>query len=415
MDLKKEALRKPLIWAIGIVAVGGFLAYMFAPRPVPADFATIDRGDVRVSVEGEGKTRVREVYTISAPISGMMERIRLEPGDPVVSEETVLARIVPADPLFLDVRSAAEAEADVKAAEAAVSLARAKVEAAEAELDFARSELKRAEELAQRGNIAERTLERSVIDVRMRKAELDTARSDLGVALSRLASARARLIQPGDGQKGEQADVNNPDPDSGGGCCVAVRSPVGGEVLTVPDKSARVVTAGETLIEVGNPRDIEAVIDILSTDAVKIRPGNAALIEHWGGGDPLPAMVQRVEPSGFTKISALGIEEQRVNVIIDFTGQAATRQPLGHGFRVEARIIIDEAKDAIRAPISALFRQGDQWHLFVVEDGEAKLRPVQTGRRNDTHVEITGGLKPGETVILHPSNAIDDGTDVVKR
>jgi HlyD family secretion protein len=410
LDLKKEALSKPLIWAIGIVAVGGFLAYMFAPRPVPADFATIDRGDVRVSVEGEGKTRVREVYTISAPISGMMERIRLEPGDPVVAEDTVLARIVPADPLFLDARSTAEAEADVKAAESAVSLARAKVEAAEAELDFARSELKRAEELAQRGNIAERTLERSVIDVRMRKAELDTARSDLGVAMSRLASARARLIQPG-----EQADVNNPDPDSGGGCCVAVRSPVGGEVLTVPDKSARVVTAGETLIEVGNPRDIEAVIDILSTDAVKIRPGNAALIEHWGGGDPLPAIVQRVEPSGFTKISALGIEEQRVNVIIDFTGQAATRQPLGHGFRVEARIIIDEAEDAVRAPISALFRQGDQWHIFVVEDGEATLRAVQTARRNDTHVEITSGLKPGETVILHPSNAIDDGTDVVER
>lgn len=410
MDLNKEALKKPLIWAVAIIAVAGFLAYMFAPRPVPADFATIDRGDVRVSVEGEGKTRVREVYTISAPISGMMERIRLEPGDPVVSEETVLARIVPADPLFLDVRSAAEAEADVKAAEAAVSLARAKVEAAEAELDFARSELKRAEELAQRGNIAERTLERSVIDVRMRKAELDTARSDLGVALSRLASARARLIQPG-----EQPDVNNPDPDSGGVCCVAVRSPVGGEVLTVPDKSARVVTAGETLIEVGNPRDIETVIDILSTDAVKIRPGDAAYIEHWGGGDPLPAIVQRVEPSGFTKISALGIEEQRVNVIIDFTGEAATRQPLGHGFRVEARIIIDEAKDAIRAPISALFRQGDQWHIFVVEDGEATLRPVQTARRNDTHVEITDGLKPGETVILHPSNAIDDGTDVVKR
>lgn len=407
MEKKRHALKKPLVWGGGGLLLVMLLAYLFAPRPVPSDFATVDRGDVLVAIEGEGKTRVREAYTVSAPIAGQMERIRLEPGDKVTAEETVLARIVPADPLFLDVRSAAEAAAAVKAAEASVNLARAKVEGAEAELDFAKSEFSRARELSEKGNISARSLERSEIDVRMKRAELDTARSDLGVAMSQLASARARLIQPGDNQN----DVSTPD----GVCCVAVRSPVSGEVLTVADKSARVVAAGEALVEVGNPRDIEAVIDVLSTDAVKIAPGDTALIEHWGGPDALRAMVERVEPSGFTKISALGIEEQRVNVILDFDGEEAARASLGHGYRVEARIIVDEAKDAVRAPISALFRQGDDWNLFVVEGGEAVLRPVTVGRRNDTHAEITNGLKVGEVVILHPSNAIEDGTDVKKR
>ncbi len=414
MEKKRHALKKPLVWGGGGLFLVLVLAYLFVPRPAPADFATVDRGDVAVTVEGEGKTRVREAYMVSAPIAGQLERIRLESGDKVTAEQTVLAQIVPAAPLFLDARSAAEAEAAVKAAQASVSLARAKVERAEADFEFTKSELARANELSAKGNISARGLERSEIDVRMKRAELDTARSDLGVAMSQLASARARLIQPSE-KKPDTEKKTGKDKVPVDGCCVAVRSPVSGEVLTVTDKSARVVAAGDPLVEVGDPRDIEVVIDMLSTDAVKVRPGDAALIEHWGGDEDLHATVDRVEPSGFTKISALGIEEQRVNVILEFTGDEAARASLGHGYRVEARIIVDEAKNAIRAPISALFRQGADWNVFVVEGGDAVLRPVTVGRRNDHYAEITKGLNVGETVILHPSNSIEDGTSVKKR
>jgi HlyD family secretion protein len=268
----KTNRRNVLIGAIAAILVVVLYLLMRAP-PVSVDIGPVDQGEVEIAIEGEGKTRVREIYTVSAPITGRMDRITFESGDPVTAEETVLARIEPADPTFLDVRSAAQAKADLDAAKAAVDLARAKLTRAEAERTFARSELKRAEELYQRANISARGLEMAQLEERMRSAEVETARSDLSVALASLEAAKARLIQPSD-QRGQR-------PDS---CCVAVRSPISGQVLRVPDKSERVVTSGEALIEVGDPTDLEAVIDVLSTDAVKVKPGDAAFIEHWAGG-----------------------------------------------------------------------------------------------------------------------------------
>jgi len=402
--LKENITRRHLVIGGVALALIVVLYFLMRPQPVSADFGAVDKGDLAIAVAGEGKTRVREIYTVSAPIAGRMERIHFEPGDPVAAEETVLARIEPADPLFLDVRSSAQAKADVDAATAAVGLSRAKLARAEAERTFARSELKRAEELYQKGNISSRALEKAQLDARMQGAEVDTARSDLGVALASLEAARARLIQPSE-NKGKPGQM----------CCLAVRSPVSGQVLRVPDKSERVVTVGEALIEVGNPADLEAVIDILSTDAVKVRSGDKAYIEQWGGGDPFAAQVSRVEPAGFTKISALGIEEQRVNVILAFTAPSELWARLGDHYRVEARIIIREVKDMLRVPISALFRRGDQWAVFVVKRGRARERMVEIAARNDAHAALTSGLEVGETVILHPGEKVHDGVRVRKR
>ena len=402
--LKENITRRHLVIGGVALALVAVLYFLMRPQPVSADFGAVDKGDLAIAVAGEGKTRVREIYTVSAPIAGRMERIRFEPGDPVAAEESVLARIEPADPLFLDVRSSAQAKADVDAATASVALSRAKLTRAQAERTFARSELKRAEELYQKGNISSRALEKAQLEARMRGAEVDTARSDLAVALASLEAARARLIQPSD-NKGR----------AGQSCCLAVRSPVSGQVLRVPDKSERVVAVGEALIEVGDPADLEAVIDILSTDAVKVRPGDKAYIEQWGGGAPFAAVVSRVEPAGFTKISALGIEEQRVNVILAFTAPGELWARLGDHYRVEARIIIRDVKDTLRVPISALFRRGDQWTVFVVKRGRARERVVEIAARNDIHAAVTSGLEVGETVILHPGEKVRDGVRVRRR
>lgn len=399
----RTARRNALIGAVAVTLLAVLYWLLRAP-PVAVDLGVVDRGAVEVAITGEGKSRVREIFTVSAPITGRMERISFEPGDPVKAEETILARIEPADPTFLDVRGAAQAKADLDAAKAAVDLARAKLMRAEAERAFARSELKRAEELSQKGNVSARGLEKAQLEERMRTAEVETARSDLGVALASLEAAKARLIQPSD-RRGAR-------PES---CCVAVRSPVSGQVLRVPDKSERVVTSGEALIEVGDPADLEAVIDVLSTDAVKVQPGDKAYIEHWGGAMALPAVVSRVEPAGFMKVSALGIEEQRVNVILNFTAPPAQWARLGDQYRVEARIIVDEAVGTMRAPQSSLFRQGQDWAVFVIENGKAREHRVEVGLRSDSYVEIKSGAAVGDRVIVHPSAKVRDGVRIRER
>lgn len=402
--LKDKTNRRNVLIGVISAILAVVLSLLMRTPPVAVDVAQVDQGGVEIAIEGEGKTRVREIYTVSAPITGRMDRITFESGDAVTAEETVLARIEPADPTFLDVRSAAQARADLDAAKAAVDLARAKLTRAEAERTFARSELKRAEELFQRANVSERALERAQLEERTRSAEVETARSDLSVALASLEAAKARLIQPTD-QRGKR-------PDS---CCVAVRSPISGQVLRVPDKSERVVTSGDPLIEVGNPADLEAVIDVLSTDAVKVKPGDAAFIQHWGGGDALAAVVSRVEPAGFMKISALGIEEQRVNVILNITAPPADWVRLGDQYRVEARIIVDDVSHVTRVPVSALYRRGEAWALFKLDGGRAREQVVEVGLRSDTYAEIKSGAGVGDTVVVHPGNKIKDGVRVRAR
>jgi HlyD family secretion protein len=397
-------LRQLAWYAVVAAVIGGALVYAFLPQPVAVDLATLERGELLVTIDGDGQTRVREVYVVSSPVSGRVLRIERHVGDEVIANQTLLATIEPGDPTFLDRRAQAQAEAAIKAAEAAFALAEAEQARALAELDFARAELGRAEQLAKRGNISQRDLDRARLDVRTSKAALNTAGATVEMRRYELATARAALIQPGEegGEGGHQA------------CCVEVYSPVDGRILRVIHESEGVVPAGTWLVELGNPHDLEIVVDLLSDDAVRVQEGAEVIIEDWGGIS-LAGRVRRVEPYAFTKVSALGIEEQRVNVIIDFTDPPEQWQGLGHGYRVNARIKDWRGEDVLKLPLGALFRDGDAWAVFVAEDGVARLRHIEIDHSNGRHAEILDGLAEDTDVILYPGDRIADGVSVRSR
>lgn len=386
-----------LVWTAAGLAVAGAFVWALRPRPVMVDLATIARATLEVTVEDEGVTRIRDVYTVSAPTTGKMLRSPLTVGDPVVAGKTVVARFEPGDPVFLDARSRRVAEASVEAAKSAVTLAEAQVDQARSQLAFARADLRRAAELAERQTIAERSLEKARLDVATGESAVASALATLDVRRRELESARAQLIQPGQG--GEPATA----------CCIDVRAPVDGRVLKLIAESEQVVPAGSPLVEIGDPGNLEIVVDLLSRDAVRVEPGQAARIESWGGEPVLAARVRRVEPTGFTKVSALGIEEQRVKVVLDFVDPPETWRRLGHVFRVVARIVVWRGENIVNVPIGALFRSGDAWAVFVVADGRARLRPIVVGERNQRHARVVSGLSEGEMVVLHPSDSVRDG------
>ncbi|MDP6704968.1 MAG: HlyD family efflux transporter periplasmic adaptor subunit [Alphaproteobacteria bacterium] len=382
------------------------LLYAFWPRPVPVDLAEIRRGLVRVTIEDEGETRVKDIYVVSAPLAGRLLRIEREVGDRIDANETLLATLEPADPSFLDARSEREAQAEVRAAEAAQGLAEAELARAEAELEFAEAELERARPLARKGTISLSALDRAVLEVKTRKAARATAQAALRVKRHELETARARLIAPAGGAVLASGEAT---------CCAEIRAPVSGQVLKILQESEAVVAAGTPLLEVGDPAALEIVVDLLSADAVKVRKGATVIIEEWGGDKPLSGRVLRVEPYGFTKVSALGIEEQRVNVVIAFDSPADEWQGLGHGYRVALGIVVAEANDVVVAPLGALFRAGDDWAAFVVEDGRAKRRRISLGRRNQHEAEVREGLGAGEVVVLYPRGRVADGIAVTAR
>lgn len=394
-------LKQLLAVIVALLALAS-LIYAFLPQPVSVDLAAVTRGPLEVTISGEGKTRVKEVYVVSAPVAGRTLRLQVHAGDSVVGGETELAVLQPAEPQFLDVRTRAEAEARVQAAEAAKSLAEARLARARAELEFAEADLRRARILAAKDNISRRELERAQLNVRTRSAEVATEEAAVSQAAYELETARAALVQPG--AAGEAT-----------GCCVRVVAPTSGSVLRVLAESETVVAAGTPLLEIGDPRELEIVVDLLSTDAVQVQPGATVFIEHWGGSAGLEGRVRLVEPFGFTKVSALGIEEQRVNVIIDLVDPPEARRELGHGFRVEARIVVWQAPDVLQVPVSALFRAGDSWAVFVVADGRAQLRRVTLGRRNSLTAEVAGGLAAGDAVILHPTDKVAEGVRILGR
>ncbi len=387
-----------------LLVVAAALVYAFLPQPVPVDLAVIETAPLQVTIDEEGRTRVKEVYVVSAPLSGHVKRIERDVGDPVVAEMTLLATIEPSDPTFLDVRSRTQAEAEVKAAEAAKALADAELVRAQAELDFALLELDRARRLVAREHLSQQALDRAEMDARTRQAVVKTANANLQVKLFELEMARAQLINPGRAAGGSDA------------CdCVDVVAPVNGRVLRLIQESETVVQAGAPLLEIGDPQDLEVVIELLSTDAVQVAAGAQVFIEDWGGGKTLAGKVRRVEPFGFTKISALGIEEQRVKVIVDFTDPPDQWRPLGHGYRIEARILVWQAEDLLQVPLSALFREGDDWAVFVEEEGRARLRKVSVGQRNSEAAQLLDGLSAGDAVVVHPSDRVLDGVRLERR
>lgn len=383
---------------IGLIIVVLALAIFFSMRspPIDVDVAAVTKGPMLVTINDEGETRVRNMFVISAPINGRLMRVNLDAGDPVIAGKTVVARIMPAQPDFLNARNEAETRAQIKSLEAAVQSSAARITQAEADRKLAAANFERIDALYGRG-FATKTAQDAARAARdSSAARLTEARGAAESARFELRAAQARLMAP-------TASSSN---------ILSVYSPESGSVLRLTHESETPISAGTPVVEIGNPADIEIVTDLLSSDAVKIKPGSRVLIENWGGEKPLTGKVQRIEPFGFTKISALGVEEQRVNVIIDFADPLAARQRLGHGYRVIVKIVEWEGRNIVQAPISALFRDKGQWSVFVMRGGKAVIVPVETGRMNDEQAQILKGLQTGEEVILHPSEKIDDGTRI---
>lgn len=393
---------------IGVIAFGliAFLVYAFQPAPVPVDLGGVSRGPMILSVDEEARTRVRDIYVVSAPVTGRLLRITPDPGDQVRTG-TLVAKLIPTDPSFLDVRTFRQAQAEVDRAEAAVDLARAELDRANAQLAFASSELKRARPLRQRNAISEAQLDQAVLNERAAAATVKSAGATLKAREADLESARARLLTPAD------AEEDGTPPEAG---VVQVLSPVDGRILRILQESEIIVLAGTPLVEVGDPNgDLEILVELLSTDAVKVEVGQRVIIKDWGADPALEGRVLRVEPFGFRKISALGVEEQRVNVVIELLDPVERRPNLKHGFRVETQIVIWESDDVVRVPSSALFRDGGEWAVFMVQNGRARLKRIDVGRNNGTVAEVVSGLSDGDRVVLYPSDRVADGSAVAQR
>jgi len=395
---------RPIFLTAAAAGVAAAVAWAFWPQPIPVDIAVIRPGTLEVTVDEEGMTRIRDIYTVSAPIAGKVLRSPREVGDQVEADETLVAVIQPTAPAFLDARTRRAAEAAALAAEASVALGEAQVAEAESLLTFVSSQLTRSEELARRGIISERAHEQARMEVDTAKARLASARATLNVRKRELESARARLIGPE-----MQQDVATDE-----SCCVNVTAPETGEVLKLLTESEQVVNAGTPLIEIGDPHNLEIVVDLLSSDAVRVPDNAEARITGWGG-DTLGATVIRIEAAGFTKVSALGIEEQRVKAVLDITDPPEAWSGLGHGYRVVVHIVVAR-EEALLVPLGALFRRGDAWAVFVVDaDDRVRRRIVRIGARNTRDAAVLEGLEEGDRVVLHPSDRVADGVKITVR
>lgn len=395
---------------LGVVAAlgtaGAAMIWALLPEPVLVDLATVTRGPLDVTVGAEGVTRVQDPRTVFAPIAGTVLRPPVQVGDRVVRGETVVAVIQPAEPAFLDARARAQAEAAVAEAEAAVRLAEANLERARTELAHAEVQNARNRELAARGIIPQRMMEDSA-------ALAATLASAVEAAEFELALHRASLVRSQAVLRGPEAAASGEAPESE--CCVRLRAPVDGIVLRIEQEEAGLVQAGTPLLTVGDPERLQIEADVLSTDAVRLQVGARAHVERWGGAAVLEARVVRVDPSGFTRVSALGIEEQRVRVLLDIVSPPEARAGLGDRFRVFVRLVVLSAEDALRVPRSALFRTADGWAVFRAIDGRAVETPVEIGPANDSDAAITRGLSEGERVVLFPGSRVEDGTRIAPR
>jgi HlyD family secretion protein len=385
---------------IAVVAAG--LAIGFMPRAVPVDVAEAKRAPLAVTVEEEGKTRVRERYLVSAPVAGYLRRIGLEAGDAVAAGQ-VLAVIEPTRSVALDPRTRAQAQAQVRAAEAALAAAQENARAATAAAELATQERARTETLQQSDFVSAQALDTARASETRARASDEAAGHRVRVARFDLASARAAVTSANRLASGGAAEH------------VVVRAPVGASVLKLVQESEGAVAAGQPLIEIGDPASLEVEVEVLSTHAVKIAPGSKVILDRWGGERSVEGRVRVVEPSGYTKISALGVEEQRVRVIVDFAAPREAWARLGDGYRVEARFVLWEGKDVLQVPTSALFREGEGWAVFVINAGRAKRTRVEIGQRAGLATEVVSGLEPGQKIVSHPDETIANGVKVKPR
>ena len=383
---------------IFLLAVSAAVMYGFLPQPVLVETAVVARGPMQVTLEAEGKTRVKERYVISAPVAGIARRIELDIGDKV-TEGQIIAWLEPLRSQVLDPRSRAEAQARLAAAEAQLRMAQEEAQAANAAADYARADLTRLKRLRETGVISQESLDQAATEARRTDARERSAQSAVEVARYGLEAARSAL------QYSAARDANGAEPSEQ----VTLKAPISGQVLAVHQRSEFVVEPGRALLEIGDPGELEIEIEVLSADAVRIVPGGKIRLQRWGGSDTLQAEVRTIEPVAYTKISALGVEEQRVRIIADFVSSREQWQRLGDGYRVEATFILWEGEQILQMPTAALIRQSEDWSVYVAEDGVARLRSIKIGERAGLQVEVTDGLTEGKSVILHPDEMISEG------
>jgi len=381
---------------LALLAVAALVAWALRPQPIAVETARVTRGPFEQTVSDDGRTRVRERYVVSAPLAGRIERIALEPGDPVKQGQTV-AVLTPTAPPFMDARTMTELRQRVGGAEAQVARARAETQKAAAQREQARADFARQKKLAGEGFVSENALEQAELALQVAERGVQAAQFAEEASRFELEQTRAALKRYSSGEPGLRWEIP---------------SPVTGSVLKVAQKSEGPVGLGTALLEVADARSLEAVVDVLSQDAVAIRPGMPARAELGQGVAPLPALVRLIEPAAFTKVSALGVEEQRVNVILDFAGPLDQVWTIGDGFRVEAAIVIHREENALKLPVGALFREDERWMVFVAREGEARKREVKLERRNSLEAMVSEGVQPGERVVVYPSDALRDGSRI---
>ncbi len=378
------------IAVISGLVVLGILVFVMKPSPLQVDAEAIGRGELVITLDEEGMTRVRNSFTVASPVTGRVERIGFDEGD-YVEKNSVVARVTPPP---LDSREYEEAEARTRSAEAALEAARAVERQVKVDRDQAARKYNRYRNLYKKGAVAAETFEDVKTAWEVLQKQYQAAVQNVESARYDLKAVRSLIALPGEGGT------------------VAVPAPEGGKILRVFEKSERVVSAGTPLVEMGNPEDIEVVIDVLSSDAVKVEPRMSVQVEEWGGGSVLPGSVRTVEPAAFTKISALGIEEKRVNIVVTLD---EPESKLGDNYRVQAKIVLWRGDDVLQVPVSSIFRGEEGWNVFVIKGGKAERKPLKIGKRGAYYAEVIEGLKDGDEVVIHPTNDLDDGMRVTVR
>lgn len=406
MQKHAKLSRSVLIFAV-VGFIGAATIALLMPKPIPVDFGTVQQGPMEVTIVEEGRTSVRETYIVSTPVAGRLLRVRVHPGDGVTSGETVVARMLPTNPAVLDSRTREQAVAAVEAASAAVQLARASLEAALANEELANSEVERSRALFDSGIASKATLDRAESAWRASRASRATSEASIAMREAELANAQAILVGQDDlGSTG--ANSNLPE--------IPLLSPIDGRILQVFQESETVLPAGAPIMEIGDiASDLEVIVNLISSDAVRVSVGDTVILRDWGQDNELIGAVTRVDPFGVTKASALGIEEQRVRVEIEIQSPPEDRAGLGHGYRLEAAIVVWQAEDVLSVPTSALFRTNGDWSVFKVTDGVAALTSVEIANSNGVFTELRQGLAEGDTVILYPSALVEDGSKVESR
>ena len=395
--------RTLVLIGVGAAVVAGLLYVSFRTDPIPVDLHIISRGPMEVTIDADGKTRIRDLYEVSAPISGTALRAPVAVGDAVVKGQTVVAVVEPVAPSLLDARTRLQGEAALQEAAAALHVAEADLVKAREDQSFAQSQHARTETLVARSVASLSQLENAAQRLAVATAGVDAAMARVDMARGTLGRIQAGLIPP---------DLSTRAPDA---CCVQILAPATGVVLSIVTVSERPVQAGAELLTIGDPQNIELVADLLSSDAVRLQPQAEARVDRWGGEKALTARLDHVEPVARTKVSALGIEEQRVDAIFELTSPIEERARLSEGFSVFLRIVEWQTDDALSVPLSAIFKRGEEWSVFVAKDGIATERLIRLGRRNNQMAEVLGELNAGEAVITHPGEALTEGSAIVDR